>query len=163
MVEGRLPTVPEYYSEHISKNVDLTMFPKQCCPFHKEDTPSFSYNIVTGRWSCFGKCHAHGDVIEMHKRWFHFNSREEAERDLQIKYRIPKQNGMSILMKASQAPLVSEEKIEDEVVYSKLVALATTPDRWIELDYLMSKTPFDRIGAQCLLNKWTGVKSLLED
>ena len=80
MVDGRMPTVPEYYEEQINQGVDLIMYPKQCCPFHQENTPSFSYNIATGRWSCFGKCHAHGDVIDMHQRWFHFSTREEAEK-----------------------------------------------------------------------------------
>lgn len=37
---------------------------KACCPFHKEDTPSFTINDEKGFWHCFG-CGAHGDAI----RW----------------------------------------------------------------------------------------------
>lgn len=162
MIEGRLPTVPEYYSEHINKDVDLTMSPKQCCPFHQEDTPSFSYNFATGRWSCFGKCHAHGDVIDMHKRWYHYTSREEAEKDLHIRYRIPKESVYQKMLKASEAPLVSEEKIENEVLYVEACSLANCPERWLELDYEMSKSPFDRNNLIPLINKWKGIKSLLE-
>ena len=162
MIDGRLPTVPEYYSEFIDKSVDLTMFPKQCCPFHNEDTPSFSYNIATGRWSCFGKCHAHGDVIEMHRRQFHFNTREEAESDLEARYNVPKKSPMDVMMQASRAPYVSESKIEDEVIYAQACSLANTPERWIELDYEMSKTPFDRLAVQALIYEWTGTKSVLE-
>ena len=49
-VKGRLPTIPEYYMDFINKNVDLTKEPKQCCPFHKEDTPSFSYSAMKKVW-----------------------------------------------------------------------------------------------------------------
>lgn len=162
MVDGRMPTVPEYYEEQINQGVDLIMYPKQCCPFHQENTPSFSYNIATGRWSCFGKCHAHGDVIDMHQRWFHFSTREEAEKDLRIRYHVPKDTYHDIVLKSNNKQLISEEKIDDNIVYAKAIALADRPERWIELDYEMSKTPFDRNAIEQLINKWTGVKSLLE-
>lgn len=161
MIDGRLPTVPEYYSEFIDSSVDLTMTPKQCCPFHHETAPSFSYNIVTGRWSCFGKCHAHGDVIEMHKRWFHFNTREEAESDLSAKCHIPKKSPIEVIQ-SMRDPIVHEDKVEDEAVYNKACMLANCPERWIQLDYVMSKTPFDRIAVQSLIYEWTGVKSVLD-
>lgn len=162
MIAGRLPTVPEYYEEYIDKSVDLVVQPKQCCPFHHELTPSFSYNIATGRWSCFGKCHAHGDVIEMHKRKFHFSTREEAEKDLCAKYDVPKDNYETIVRKTNSSLIVSEDKIEDNIMYTRAVALANCKERWLELDYEMSKTPFDRNAIQVLINKWTGVKGLLD-
>ena len=37
---------------------------KACCPFHSENTPSFTVNDEKGFYHCFG-CGAHGDVI----RW----------------------------------------------------------------------------------------------
>ncbi len=37
---------------------------KACCPFHNENTPSFTINDVKGFYHCFG-CGAHGDAI----RW----------------------------------------------------------------------------------------------
>lgn len=162
MVDGRLPTVPEYYMEHVNKGVDLTSEPKQCCPFHHENTPSFSYNIASGRWSCFGKCHAHGGVKEMHQRWYHFNTIEEAEDDLMVRYRVPKPTVEDTIKQAQREPIISEEKIEDEVTYAKACALANNPDRWLELDLVMSKTPYDRIAVQELINKWLGVKSVLD-
>lgn len=163
MVDGRLPTVPEYYVEHINNAVDLTASPKQCCPFHKEDTPSFSYNPATGRWSCFGKCHAHGDVIDMHMRYYHYSSREEAEHDLNVRYNVPRKNSMEALIRAASAPLISEEKVEDNVLYGDACRLANCPERWLELDYVMSKVPFDRNELQSLIYKWRGKKSALED
>ncbi len=35
---------------------------KACCPFHNENTPSFTVNDQKGFYHCFG-CQAHGDVI----------------------------------------------------------------------------------------------------
>ena len=161
MITGRLPTVPEYYKEHINKGVDLTAEPKQCCPFHKEDTPSFSYNPATGRWSCFGRCHAHGDVVDMHMRWLHFDSRDEAKKDLEIRYDARTLPSLKKLQ-LNEDLYVSEEKVEDEITYAEAVALANTVERWIELDYEMSKTPYDRVAIQLLINKWKGIKSVLE-
>jgi len=33
------------------------------CPFHQETTPSFCVH-KDNRWSCFGQCSSHGDVID---------------------------------------------------------------------------------------------------
>ena len=162
MVTGRMPTVPEYFQEHINKDVDLVMYPKQCCPFHQENTPSFSYNVATGRWSCFGKCHAHGDVIDMHQRFFHYASREEAEKDLRIRYKLPKESVQQKLLKAVAMPVVSDEKVEEEALYSEACALANNVDRWVKLDYVMSKSPLDKIELIALINEWKGIKSLLD-
>ncbi len=152
MIEGRLPTVVEYYTEYINPSVNLAQFPKQCCPFHKEDTPSFSYDVRTGRWRCFGQCHTGGDVVDMHQRWFHFNSRQEADNDLRIKYGVARPNRVDALVNETY---VSEESVEDNVAYARAVALANTPERWLELDYVMSKSPFDRVAVECLIAEWT--------
>lgn len=162
MITGRMPTVPEYYMDFIDGNVDLIESPKQCCPFHQEKTPSFSYNIVTGRWSCFGQCHAHGDVIEMHRRKFHFTDKREAEKDLRIRYQVPEESIHEKFMKASATPMVSDEAIEDEATYIEALMLADCPERWLELDYAMSIQPYERMRIIELLNKWKGIKSVLE-
>lgn len=153
MIEGRLPTVIEYYTEYINKEVNLTVSPKQCCPFHQENTPSFSYNIKTGRWTCFGKCHASGDVIDMHQRWFHFNDRNEAEGDLRIKYGVPKKRSMEEVVQENEH-YISESDVENQVTYAQAVAMATTPEKWLELDYAMSKSPYDRLIIQDLICQW---------
>lgn len=152
MVEGRLPTVVEYYSEHINHDVNLAANPKQCCPFHKEDTPSFSYNIRTGRWFCFGACHCGGDVIDMHQRWFHFTDRNEAERDLRIKYNARKSVTLESL--SNKEIFVPEDNVLNNVAYARAIALANTPERWLELDYVMSQTPYDRLNLQDLIYRW---------
>ncbi len=162
MIYGRYPTVAEYYSEHINKSVDLTSSPKQCCPFHDEDTPSFSYNLKTGRWSCFGKCHAHGGVEEMHKRHFHFPTIEEAIADLNSRYQV-KEKTIEDKIRDVNMTVINEEKIEEEALYSLAVTLANTVERWLELDLVMSYYPLDTIELQVLVNRWRGIKSLLED
>lgn len=152
MIEGRLPTVVEYYSEYINPGVNLAANPKQCCPFHKEDTPSFSYDVRTGRWRCFGQCHTGGDVVDMHQRWFHFNSRNEADNDLRMKYGVARPNKIDALL---QDTYIQEDRMEDNLSYARAVALADTPERWLALDYAMSKSPFDRIDLDILIAEWT--------
>lgn len=39
---------------------------KCCCPFHKEDTPSFIYNVRTGSAHCFGACGRNYDLIDVY-------------------------------------------------------------------------------------------------
>lgn len=34
------------------------------CPFHKEETPSFSVDVYTGTYFCYG-CHAAGNIGEL--------------------------------------------------------------------------------------------------
>ena len=82
-IVGRFPTIPEYYTLMINSSVDLIEEPKQCCPFHHEDTPSFSYSVSKNVWRCFGGCHTGGDVIELHRMNYHIRSREEAKQSLQ--------------------------------------------------------------------------------
>lgn len=42
-----------------------------CCPFHNEEEASFSANLTTGLWHCFG-CQAGGDVFEfIQKKYGH--------------------------------------------------------------------------------------------
>lgn len=153
---GKFPSVPEYYAEHIDNTVDLTQNPKQCCPFHKENTPSFSYNLETGRWSCFGKCHAHGGVVEMHMRWAKLDSLEEARSSLMRLYGVRKVESLDSM--ANDKPYVSEEKIENDVVYAQAVAMANCPERWLQLDYVMSISPYDRNRVEELIASWKGIK-----
>lgn len=153
MKTGKLPSVPEYYQKYIDPNCDLIQTPKQCCPFHKENTPSFSYDIRTGRWSCFGKCHTHGDVIDMHQRWFHLSTRQEAEKDLCEKYGVDVKKPETL---KTEQTIVSSEKVEDNVVFNRALLLANTPERWAQLDYAMSKYPYNRLDIEELIFNWSG-------
>lgn len=150
-IEGRLPTVPEYYQENINSSVNLLDDPKQCCPFHEENTPSFSYNPKTGRWSCFGKCHAHGDVIDMHRRLYKIESREEALKSLRSMYHVTIDKEFR---PETPVYLIEDDKIDEEATYIEACTLANTPERWLELDYEMSKCPYDNWNILKLLAKW---------
>ena len=152
---GRLPTVPEYYQEFINNSVNLLDEPKQCCPFHHEVTPSFSYNIETGRWSCFGACHAHGDVIEMHRRNYHYDSYEEAKRSLESMYEVDAPDDLREL-DDFRSSYVNQEKVDNEVIYQKALALANCPSRWLQLDQAMSIAPVEYWRLQELINEWIG-------
>ena len=148
---GKLPTCAEYYASMIDSSVDLVTQPKQCCPFHAEKTPSFSYEVAKDRWRCFGKCHTGGDVYDMHKMKYQFQSREEAVQHLNALCGIVKRRKLEL---AYSEVNVSDDKVEDEAVYSKCLLYADCPERWLDLDYVMSKTPVDSNELHRLLNKW---------
>lgn len=137
-------TIPIYFSTYIDNEVNLLITPKICCPFHKENTPSFSYSYIKGVWRCFGKCKFGGDVIDLHYKNKNLSSREEAIRSLlsilniNIKYRPNKLERKEIH--------INEEEIKYKILYNKAINLATTIDRWVELDYVMSFTEsYDRL------------------
>lgn len=75
-------TIPEYYKKYIDSSVDLNDTRKVCCPFHHEDTPSFSYNPEKNIWHCFGACNTGGDVVALHKKNKNFRTYKEAFQDL---------------------------------------------------------------------------------
>lgn len=156
---GALPTIPEYYKQMINSSVDLALSPKQCCPFHQEDTPSFSYNGEKGIWRCFGACKCGGDVIDLHKKNYHLRTRQEAENSLNALC------GIMSHVKLETAPtsqFINVDKVESEILYQKALLLANNPDRWDELDYLMSKVPIDYISLQELINRWEGIDPLVD-
>lgn len=154
-IVGRLPTIPEYYRERINKNVDLDYNPKQCCPFHKEDTPSFSYSAEKGKWRCFGSCKCGGDVIDLHKKNYNLQSRAEAKKSLKALYHIIEK---SEIMKENINFLVNEDKIIQETLYQKALSLANNVERWLELDYFMSKTPIDVMELELIVKEWESIK-----
>ena len=39
-----------------------------CCPFHKENTPSFFVDTGTNTWKCYGGCHSGGNVISLYRK-----------------------------------------------------------------------------------------------
>lgn len=151
---GRFPTIPEYYKEAIDRTVDLMEYPKQCCPFHREDTPSFSYSRERQVWSCFGACHAVGkDVIEMHRRHYKFATREEAEASLRHLCVYPKIAPKKLVQ---QRIVFNNEELEYKKLEQEAVMLANCLDRWLALDYVMSKFPVDVRELAELVYKWKG-------
>lgn len=152
---GRRPTVPEYYQEFINNNVNLLDNPKQCCPFHSERTPSFSFNPESGRWTCFGACHASGDVIEMHRRNYKLESYDEAKKSLDSLYEVEAPKDLHDVIDI-KTRYVDQDKVYDEVLYQKALTLTNgLVERWLQLDYVMSVIPFERWRLQELVNEWS--------
>lgn len=150
-ITGRRPTIPEYYEEYIDNKVDLLSAPKQCCPFHKEDTPSFSYSAEKGRWRCFGGCKAGGDVVDLHMKNYSISTRKEAEESLDALYGVVRRKKVEL---SEDLVVVNEEKIENEEIYQKAILMANTVDRQMELIYVMSKIPVDYLEVNQLVFSW---------
>lgn len=131
-------SIPEYYKRFINGSVDLSLEPKQCCPFHKEDTPSFSYSPERGTWRCFGACHIGGDVIDLHKKNFKLASREEAKLSLMHILGIKEE-----VTFVRERPEANMDEVRKRSVYRKAVQCATTPEDYEELDYIMSFYPLN--------------------
>lgn len=150
---GRFPDIPEYVMININASINLREQPKQLCFFHKDtNTPSFSYSTERECWSCFGACKKIGkDVIDMHQIWFKFNTRAEAEASLRYLCRCPK-----ILPKSLVTPriVINEEEVEQKQLIQEAIVLATTPERWLDLDYAMSKYPVSTNELFCLVKRW---------
>lgn len=151
-VTGRLPSIPEYYRDLIDNRVDLNADAKQCCPFHAEKTPSFSYSREQGKWRCFGACHCGGDVIDLHRKNYKLHTRKEAEESLCEMYHVDKTQVIS--NRGSYLDYVNEKRVHSQVLYNTAILKANTPDRWIQLDYVMSKYPTEDYSLQELLDLW---------
>lgn len=50
-----------------------------CCPFHDEDTPSFSVDPRAGLWHCFGACATGGDQISFLQQIDHLDFMDAVE------------------------------------------------------------------------------------
>lgn len=151
-VAGRLPSIPEYYRDLISSGVDLNTEPKQCCPFHAEKTPSFSYSREKGRWRCFGACHCGGDVVDLHRKNYKLHTRKEAEESLCGIYHVDRSAVIS--RTGSYLDYVNEQRVSGTALYNTAVLKADTPERWLQLDYVMSKYPVEDYNLQELLDTW---------
>ena len=154
---GKIPTVAEYYAAMINSSVDLVREPKQCCPFHEEKTPSFSYDVRRERWRCFGKCHTGGDVYDMHRMHYHLNTREEAIRSLKSMCGVSNAPKLEL---AYDDYKVRDEQLYEEAIYQRCLLYANTVDRWLDLDYVMSKVPVESAELQQLLVKWGVVEAI---
>lgn len=151
-------TVPEYFKRFINKDIDLDETTKVCCPFHKEDTPSFSYNPSTGRCRCFGSCHDGGDVVDLHRMNFHLDRRDRlgAEESLRRVLGLPSIKVRS-LEQTMEPVIVNEEDVEMGRIYHLCLIHANCVSRWVDMDYVMSFYPPDVGRLKSLLKEW-GVK-----
>lgn len=146
-----LITIPEYFARFIDPAIDLEKTPKICCPFHQEDTPSFSYSPEKGVWRCFGACKFGGDVIAMHQKHYKIRNRRDAERSLR------KLLGYNDVEKAPsthfQEGVPNDREVAFKSAYAKAILVARCPDDWDELDYIMSQYPQDIPALEVFYNQ----------
>ena len=138
MADKSIISIPDYFRRFIDSTVDLSTDNKVCCPFHKEDTPSFSYSPERNTWRCFGACHIGGDVIALHQKNYKLPDRASAKASLLAILGI--KNEVTF-----ERPKVSanEELVRERLIYAKALELAVTVEDWLELDYIMSFHPID--------------------
>lgn len=141
MING-LPSIPAYFKEHVDVTIDLEKTPSIPCPFHDEKSgKSFSYSRNLNIWRCFGACHCGGDVVDLHKLNMRIKSRKEAEKSICKIYGL---NYNEIPDFSSKKEVeVNPHDVRKRRAYACAVRLAKTPDDWIELDYILSKVPYD--------------------
>ncbi len=58
----------EFYSKFIDDFKINNNIHWSCCKFHDDSTPSFSINLETGTWKCWGKCQESGDIFWFYKK-----------------------------------------------------------------------------------------------
>ncbi len=137
----KLPTIPQYYSQYVDNKVDLNETPYQSCPFHGEvNGRSFSYSRQLGIWRCFGACHAGGDVIQLHKLNYKLKTDEEALKSLCAMC------GIELDFKpdfTTEKPEIDEKDVYRRRALACAMSLAKTPEDYVELDYIVSKIPYD--------------------
>lgn len=140
-IEDKLITIPQYYKQFVDPKVDLDVTPYQQCPFHNEKTgKSFSYSKQLNMWRCFGQCHCGGGVIELHQLNYRLKSREDAKQSLYKLLGIELEETISFEKPVLE---VDEKDVARRRVYSLAVSLAKDPESWLELDYILSKVPYD--------------------
>ena len=136
-----LPSIPQYFKEYVDSNIDLDKTPSIPCPFHNEKSgKSFSYSRNLNIWRCFGQCHRGGSVVDLHQLNHGIKSRKEAEKALYALYELPYNETLSF---EKEEVKVNENDVHRRRVYATAVDIAKTPDDWDELDYILSKVPYD--------------------
>ncbi len=131
----RTISIPEYYIRYINSAVNLLENPKQCCPFHHEDTPSFSFSVDRGVWRCFGACHTGGDVIDLARMHRKLASREEAVSYLCSLLHIQPD---AITKLTPRTESVDEAKSQLNRLIQDIERICKGPDDWIDFDVAMS-------------------------
>lgn len=133
--------MPVYYAQMVDPKVNLDEAPSQPCPFHGEKVgKSFTWSKSLGRWRCWGKCHCGGDVVDLHKLNYKLKSRDEALQSLCNIYHISLTQELTFEMEEVE---VDEKDVYRRRVYALALTLAKEPEDWLELDYIVSKVPYD--------------------
>lgn len=138
MRDSRLPSISSYMKDYVDSTKDWSDG-SYACPFHDEQNGK-SFSIKGNMWRCFGRCQCGGDVIDLHRFNNKMKSREEAEKSLFILYHLVGEKTISFERPEVKA---DEVVVQRKFWYNKALRCAKEPDQWIELDYILSKVPYD--------------------
>ena len=134
-IKSRLK-LTEYYKKFINNQVDLKKERWQCCPFHKEKTPSFKYDDDRDAVICYGACKTgYLDVIGLHRKNMNLKSRQEAIDSLLLILQLEK-------TEIDLTPLpedYDERDAELRVLTDRASKLAVTVENTVRLDYILTK------------------------
>jgi DNA primase len=130
--------IPTYILVYIDSKLDVNDAPRNavCCPFHKEETPSFTYSPTKKLWRCWGKCKIGGDVIALHQRNYNLRTRDDAIKSLASILNINEKTNLTFELPKVK---LDEEHINYVAAYNNAKMVALTIDDWLELDYIMSQ------------------------
>ena len=126
-----------------------------CCPFHKENKPSFSINLETGKYICFsGKCGKKGNLVSFISQ-MSGKSYKEVENDLQINLENIKYNS---IVKDTLNSLEDKKNNSKFIKYNnyKFIELKDLQDENKILKLInIQKDISDRVGLKiCLSNPY---------
>lgn len=134
-IKSRLK-LTEYYKKFINGQADLKKEKWQCCPFHKEKTPSFKYDEDKDECICYGACHTGFlDVIGLHRKNMQLKTRQESIDSLLAILKLEK-------TEIDLTPLpedFDERDAELKYLTSKASKLAKTTEDIIRFDYILTK------------------------
>lgn len=139
MATSSLPSIPQYMREHVDNKLDLDEKSSCPCPFHKEKHGK-SFSIKGIQWRCWGQCQKGGDIVDLHQFNYGIKDRDEAKRSLCNLYHISISKETTFERKAVEA---DETQVRRKFLYNKALRCANGPDSWVELDYILSKVPYD--------------------
>ena len=76
-----LPVPLNYYPDHLEKIFFGGLYGKARCPFpdHEDKNPSFSFNLKTGAYRCFGCGRNGGDVLDFHMKRYGLGFKDAAK------------------------------------------------------------------------------------
>jgi len=148
-------TIPEYFKTYVDPSVDLTVTHNVPCPFHNEQSgKSFTYSADKNIWRCWGACHFGGDVFALHQLHYHLHTRESAIKSL---YKLLGKDYELVPTFEKRAVHIDKTMVERNTLYARACEIANNLkdiDAYIELDYILSKVPFDTDDIKNYIQKY---------
>lgn len=138
---AKLPTIPQYFQQYVDPKVSLDNTPSIPCPFHGERTgKSFSYSKAMNIWRCFGACHKGGDVIQLHQLNYKIKTYDDAAKEL---CNLVGVNYVQPISFEADVIEVNENDVYRRRLLASACEVAKTAEDYVELDYIVSKYPYD--------------------